>query len=87
MRKTSFKTKLRILVLTTCSLVLVPVSGVFITDKIITFRDNLISSTLTLARVTGTNTSAALTFDDPDNARVRASRPCAACPRSAKPGS
>ena len=68
MRKTSFKTKLRILVLTTCSLVLVLVSGVFITDKIITFRDNLISSTLTLARVTGTNTSAALTFDDPDTA-------------------
>ncbi len=68
MKNSSFKTKLRILVLTTCTLVLVLISSMFIADKAITFRDNLLTSMFTLARVTGANTSAALTFDDPDTA-------------------
>jgi len=60
--------KLTIIVLSTCSVLVLLIALIFITEKYYTFRRNMISNTETLAQVIGMNSTAALTFQDPDTA-------------------
>ncbi len=65
----SIAEKMTITVMVASTFLLVILAGLFITDKIITFRRNAVESTATLASVIGTNSAAALVFDVPATAK------------------
>ena len=60
----SIKHKLRALLLLTSIVMLLLVTAAFVANDIITFRRALVRETTTLADVIGTNSTAALTFED-----------------------
>ena len=61
---TSIKHKLRIVILCTCSFVLILSSAAFIYHESLTFKDSMIEQLSTLAHVIGNNITASLTFGD-----------------------
>jgi signal transduction histidine kinase/ActR/RegA family two-component response regulator len=56
--------KLSIVVLLTCSSLVVLIAGLFIADKYFSYRRNMVANIATLAEVIGINSTAALTFQD-----------------------
>ncbi len=60
----SIKHKLRALLLLTSIVMLLLITAAFVANDIITFRHALVRETSTLADVIGTNSTAALTFED-----------------------
>jgi signal transduction histidine kinase len=61
--------KLTAIVLLTCSLLLVLCAVFFIADKFLEFRRNMVANIATLAEVIGSNSTAALTFQDINTAK------------------
>lgn len=64
-----FRTKLSVIVLITSTVPVLVLAAFLLTDKIISFRRNMLENISTLADVAGINSTAALSFDDPDTAR------------------
>lgn len=56
--------KLSIVVLLTCSFLVVLIAGLFIADKYVSYRRNIVANIATLAKAIGINSTAALTFQD-----------------------
>lgn len=56
--------KLTFIVLLTCGLLVMLMAIFFMADKFFSFRRNMVSNITTLAQVIGTNSTAAITFDD-----------------------
>ncbi len=64
----SIKHKLSTIVLITSSLVIFTTSAVSVTYELVQFRTSMVDKMSTLAKVIGFNSTAALTFNDPDTA-------------------
>ena len=56
--------KLSIIVLLSCSFVVLLIAGIFIADKYVSYRRNMVANIATLAKAIGINSTAALTFQD-----------------------
>src|SRR4051812_7484146 len=69
LRNTPIKRKLTLLVLLTTSFALVFMGTALISYEVITFRRSLAANMKVLAQIVGSNTTAALAFEDPKNAR------------------
>ncbi|MCP4688190.1 MAG: response regulator [Desulfobacterales bacterium] len=67
-RDLPIKRKLTAIVMLACVPVLFLTSGYFISKRIMTYREDLVHGVLTLARVVGINSTAALIFQDPGTA-------------------
>jgi len=67
-RDISIRRKLTAIIMLTSGIVLVLASGAIITNELITFRRSMVEDLATLADVIGTNSTAALTFEDPEHA-------------------
>ena len=68
-RDISIKRKLMVIIVLTSSIVLLLASVAFVINDFITFRRAMIEELSTLAEVIGTNSTAALTFDDGESAK------------------
>jgi len=68
-RDLSIKHKLTAIILLTCSLVIFLSSAALIIKELVTFRRDMIDNISTLAEVIGINSTAALTFHDPQTAK------------------
>lgn len=64
LRDLPIQRKLTLVILFTCSVVVVLVCGVLVVDQVLTFRQSLVRDTTVLADVLAKNTQAALTFQD-----------------------
>lgn len=69
LRNTPIKRKLTLFILLTTSFALIFMGSALITYEVVTFRRTLASNISVLAQIVGSNTTAALAFDDPKNAR------------------
>src|SRR5689334_8906060 len=69
LRNTPIKRKLTLLILLTTSFALVFMGTALITYEVVTFRKSLATNMTVLAQIVGSNTIAALTFEDPKNAK------------------
>ena len=61
--------KLKFIVLLTCGLLVMLMAIFFMADKYFSYRGNMVANMTTLAEVIGMNSTAALTFDDPDTGK------------------
>lgn len=68
-QKLSIRSKLSVIVLVTSGALICLMATYFIVDKTISYRRNMVENITTLAKVIGINSTAALSFDDPDTAR------------------
>jgi len=68
LRNTPIKRKLTLFILLTTSFALIFMGSVLITYEVVTFRRSLAANMTVLARIVGSNTTAALAFEDPKNA-------------------
>jgi signal transduction histidine kinase len=68
-RDLPIRIKLSLIVLLAASLVIICLAAVFIAERSLSFRRNMVENISTLAAVIGTNSTAALAFDDPGTAR------------------
>ena len=69
LRDTSISRKLKVVILTTTSVALLLASAAFVAYDRIVFRQSMASDLSTLAKVIGTNSTAAITFNDRDSAK------------------
>jgi PAS domain S-box-containing protein len=69
LRNTSISRKLKVVILTTTSIALLIASAAFVAYDLLVFRQSMASDLSTLAKVIGTNSTAALTFNDRDSAK------------------
>src|ERR1043166_2130273 len=69
LRDTPIKRKLTLLILLTTSFALIFMGSALITYEVVTFRRTLAANMSVLARIVGSNTTAALAFEDPKNAQ------------------
>ena len=69
LRNTPIKRKLTLLILLTTSFALIFMGSALITYEVVTFRRTLAANMSVLAQIVGTNTTAALAFEDERNAR------------------
>ncbi|MFL6515646.1 MAG: ATP-binding protein [Chthoniobacterales bacterium] len=69
LRNTPIKRKLTLLILLTTSFALVFMGSALIAYEVITFRRTLAANMTVLAQIVGSNTTAALAFEDPKNAQ------------------
>jgi two-component system sensor histidine kinase/response regulator len=69
LRDTSISRKLKVIILTTTSVALLIASAAFVAYDLFVFRQSMASDLSTLAKVIGTNSTAALTFNDHDSAK------------------
>ena len=69
LRNTPIKRKLTLFILLTTSFALIFMGSALITYEVVTFRRTLAANMSVLAQIVGSNTTAALAFDDPKNAR------------------
>lgn len=60
----SIRTKLTAVIVATSAAALVLAAGAFVVHEVLTYRGSLVGELTSLARVVGSNTTAALTFDD-----------------------
>ncbi len=67
--KLTIRSKLSIIVLMTAGVMICLMATYFIVDKAISYRRNMVENITTLAKVIGTNTTAAISFDDPETAK------------------
>jgi signal transduction histidine kinase len=65
----SIKRTLMTLILLTSGIVLLLACGTFLTHEILTYRQSMVTSVSTLARVVASNSTAALAFENPSDAR------------------
>lgn len=63
-RNLPIRQKLTFIVLLTCGLLVMLMAIFFMADKFFSFRRNMVANITTLAQVIGTNSTAAITFDD-----------------------
>src|SRR4051794_33445437 len=68
LRNTPIKRKLTLLILVTTSFALIFMGSALIAYEVVTFRRTLAANMSVLAQIVGSNTTAALAFDDPKNA-------------------
>jgi signal transduction histidine kinase/CheY-like chemotaxis protein/HPt (histidine-containing phosphotransfer) domain-containing protein len=68
-RDVSIKNKLRLIIMVASGTVLLLASGLFFVNELITFRRSVVEQLSTLAAVIGSNSTAALTFNDPQAAQ------------------
>ncbi len=64
----SIKRKLSLIIMLTCGIVLLVTSAVYITNDIIILRKSIAEKLLTISKVIGSNSTAALSFDDKETA-------------------
>ena len=69
LRDTPIKRKLTLLILLTTSFALIFMGSALITYEVVTFRRTLAANMSVLAQIVGSNTTAALAFEDPKNAK------------------
>lgn len=69
LRNTPIKRKLTLFILLTTSFALIFMGSALITYEVVTFRRTLAANMSVLAQIIGSNTTAALAFEDPKNAR------------------
>src|SRR3954451_21600770 len=69
LRNTPINRKLTFFMLATTSLALIFMGTALITYEVVTFRRTLAANMSVLAQIVGTNTTAALAFEDPKNAK------------------
>jgi hypothetical protein len=69
LRNTPVKRKLTLLILLTTSFALIFMGSALITYEVVTFRRSLAANMSVLAQIVGSNTTAALAFEDPKNAQ------------------
>ena len=69
LRDTPIKRKLTLVILLTTSFALILMGSALITYELVTFRQSLAANMGVLAQIIGSNSTAALAFDDPKNAR------------------
>src|SRR3954452_10846224 len=69
LRNTPIKRKLTLFILLTTSFALVFMGSALIAYEVITFRRTLAANMTVLAQIVGSNTTAALAFEDPKNAQ------------------
>jgi methyl-accepting chemotaxis protein len=69
LRNTPIKRKLTLLILLTTSFALIFMGSALITYEVVTFRRSLAANMRVLAQIVGSNTTAALAFEDPKNAQ------------------
>jgi signal transduction histidine kinase len=69
LRNTPIKRKLTLVILLTTSFALIFMGSALITYEVVTFRRTLAANMSVLAQIVGSNTTAALAFKDPKNAR------------------
>ena len=69
LRDTSISRKLKVIILTTTTVALLIASAAFVAYELFVFRQSMASDLSTLAKVIGTNSTAALTFNDHDSAK------------------
>jgi signal transduction histidine kinase len=69
LRDTPIKRKLTLVILLTTSFALVLMGSALITYELVTFRRTLAANMTVLAQIIGSNSTAALAFDDPKNAQ------------------
>src|SRR3954471_7247241 len=69
LRNTPIKRKLTLFILLTTSFALVFMGSALIAYEVITFRRTLAANMSVLAQIVGSNTTAALAFEDPKNAK------------------
>jgi PAS domain S-box-containing protein len=69
LRDTSISRKLKVVILTTTSLALLIASAAFVAYDLFVFRQSMASDLSTLAKVIGTNSTAALAFSDHESAK------------------
>lgn len=68
-RNLPIRIKLSLIVLLAASLVIICLAAVFIVERSLSFRRDMVENLSTLATVIGTNSTAALAFDDPGTAQ------------------
>ncbi|HJT82146.1 MAG TPA: CHASE sensor domain-containing protein, partial [Chthoniobacterales bacterium] len=68
LRNTPIKRKLTLLILLTTSFALIFMGSALIAYEVVTFRRTLVANMGVLAQIVGSNTTAALAFEDPKNA-------------------
>src|SRR6186997_2195750 len=68
LRDTPIKRKLTLVILLTTSFALILMGSALITYELVTFRRSLAANMGVLAQIIGSNSTAALAFDDPKNA-------------------
>ena len=68
-RDISIRRKLTAIIMLTTVIVLFLASAAFITSELVAFRRSMVEGLATLAEVIGTNSTAALTFEDPEAAQ------------------
>lgn len=69
LRDTPIKRKLTLVILLTTSFALILMGSALITYELVTFRQSLAANMGVLAQIIGSNSTAALAFDDPKNAQ------------------
>ena len=60
----SIKNKLTLINMITCGIVLLMVTVAFVTNDLISLKKSIVEKLITISKVIGENSSAALTFDD-----------------------
>jgi hypothetical protein len=75
LRDASIQRKLTVIIMLTSSVALLLACGAFVTYDLITFRGELVRELSTLAEIIGTNSTAALAFNDKHSAEETLFKP------------